>query len=463
MSTVMQAIKEEKKKGITISFELRKNKTNKKGLAPIRLIFQIKNNRKYQSTGQTIFPPCWDNKNQQAIYIDKKTAKKDHPAIDYDLFFTESEAIEFNRMLLQKIEATKNITDRFILDKTQFNVGMVIIELNANIKPITKKVEPNNLVFDYIDKYIEDNKATREAGSLTVYKSLKKHLDAYQKHAKKKVTFDKIDYSFFQSFQNYLIGCTETLKSTGETVPLFNNTTIAKQLSTLKTFLNYAAREGIEVSDKYKGFKISKEKLEVIALTNEEFEALYYLDLSNNSRLAKVRDNFCFSATTGLRYSDLKQLSRTHIKENEIILTTIKTNRELHVPLTPFSRAILEKYKAKRKPLPMMTNQRLNVYLKELCQLAGINEEIEIVRYRGVKRDAITYKKYEKIGFHCGRKTFASLSLEKGMSTQQVMAIGGWEDYKSFARYVTVTNKLKIVAMGKAWGGEIKESNLKAV
>ena len=110
-----------------------------------------------------------------------------------------------------------------------------------------------------------------------------------------------------------------------------------------------------------------------------------------------------------------------------------------------------------------MTNQRLNIYLKELCEIAGINEAIEIVRYRGVKREAITYKKYEKIGVHCGRKTFATLSLEKGMSAQQVMAIGGWEDYKSFARYVNVTNKLKAVAMTKAWGGELKESKLKAV
>ncbi|MFZ4058948.1 MAG: phage integrase SAM-like domain-containing protein [Ferruginibacter sp.] len=463
MSIVKQAINAEKKKGITISFELRKNKTNKKGLAPIRLIFQIRQQRKFHSIGQSILPQCWDNEKQEAIYIDKKTAKKTHPAIDYDLFFLESEVIEFNRTLFDKIQATKKITDRFILDKVAFTAEMVIFKLNGELKPTTKKAEPTNLLFDYIDKYIKDNKATRQAGSLTVYRSMKNHLLAYQNETKKKVTFDKIDYSFFQSFQNFLIGRTKEIKSTGATVPMLNNTTIAKQLSTIKTFLNYAAREGIEVSDKYKGFKISKEKLEVIALTNDEFENLYYLDLSNNERLAKVRDIFCFSCCTGFRYSDLKQLSRTHIKDEEIILTTIKTNMELNVPLTPLSKAILAKYKAKRKPLPMITNQRLNLYLKELCQLAGINDEIEIVRYRGVKRDAIIYKKYEKIGVHCGRKTFATLSLEKGMSTQQVMAIGGWEDYKSFARYVHVTNKLKSVAMAKAWGGDLKEPKLKAV
>ena len=98
-------------------------------------------------------------------------------------------------------------------------------------------------------------------------------------------------------------------------MPMLNNTTIAKQLSTVKTFLNYAKKQGVIVSDKYKDFKIKRDELEVIALTNEEFETLFYYNLSKNRKLAQVRDIFCFACATGLRYSDLEQLKRTHIKE----------------------------------------------------------------------------------------------------------------------------------------------------
>jgi len=129
------------------------------------------------------------------------------------------------------------------------------------------------------------------------------------------------------------------------------------------------------------------------------------------------------------------------------------------------------------KPLPVISNQKLNQYLKGwqekgkdgilkhnkgLCEIAGINESIEIVRYRGTQREAIVYPKYELIGVHTGRKTFATLSLEKGMSSEEVMAITGHKDYKSFKRYVKITEQRKKVVMIKAWGAP-KENKLKAI
>lgn len=462
MSTIKQAINAEKAKGVTIRFELRNEKTDKDGKAPIRLVFQIRGQRKYYNTGQSLLPQSWDTINQQAVFIDKKTAKKLYPVINYELFLTETQAKEFNDNLNDVIKATKEVTDRFILDRVIFSAEMVIGKLKENKTFTTKKTAPTNMLFDFIDKYIQDHATTREPGSLSVYKAMKNHLQTYQLQTKKKVTFDKINYSFFLSFQNFLIGCTKIVTG-GKEIPMLNNTTIQKQLSTLKTFLNYAKMQGIAIPDGYKNFKITKDKLEVIALTNEEFESLFYLDLSNNKKLAQVRDIFCFACTTGLRYSDMKQLKQEHIKEDEINLRVIKTDQILTVPLTPYSKAILTKYEAQQRPLPMISNQKLNDYLKELCQLAGINEPIEIVRSYGIKRQAITYPKYELIGVHTGRKTFVTLSLERGMSAEQVMAISGHKDYQSFKRYVNVTNKLKKVVMLKAWGGELSSIKLKVI
>lgn len=461
MDTSKKATPAEKKKRGTIRFELRTEKKGKDGKAPVRLIYQVRGQRKYYNTGEKLLPESWDPKNQQATYIDRKTAKKQHPAISYDLLLTDSEALTLNSNLQDLKKLIESIEQRFEMDKMVYSAEMVINRLNELEKPKTKKEAPSNILFDFIDRYIQEHSKTREPGSLTVYRSLKNHLEAYQQETKKKVSFDSIDYSFFQSFQNFLIGRTKLIK--GKPLPMLNNTTIAKQLSTVKTFLNYAKKQGVTVSDKYKDFKIKKDELEVIALTNEEFETLFYFDLSNNKKLAQVRDIFCFACATGLRYSDLDQLKRTHIKQDEIRLTVKKTKEKLTVPLTPYSIAILAKYEDHHRPLPMISNQKLNDYVKELCQLAGITEQIEIVRFRGIKREAITYPKYELIGVHTGRKTFATVSLEKGMSAEEVMAITGHKDYKSFQRYVKVTEQRKKTVMLKAWGGELSAVKLKAI
>src|SRR5690606_42061571 len=79
----------------------------------------------------------------------------------------------------------------------------------------------------------------------------KKHLKNYQTKTRTKISFDKIDYNFMQAFQIFLIGWEEVNEKTGF-VKTLNNITIAKQLSTLKTFLGYARRQGIKVTEGYK-------------------------------------------------------------------------------------------------------------------------------------------------------------------------------------------------------------------
>lgn len=450
----------------TIRFELRTEKKDKEGKAPVRLIYQVSGQRKYHNTGQKSFSQTWDSVNQQVIYLDKKAAKKLVPEIKYDLLPTSKEAEEINGKLKDLIRDIQAIEKRFELDKVAYSAEMVIAWLAETKAPTTKKAATSKVLFDFIDNYIAENKATREASSLAVYKTLKRHLQDFERYSKKQVTFDAIDYSFFLSFQNFLItGAGTTIDKKGQIVPRtpLNNTTTAKQLSTVKTFLSYARAKGITVSDRYKDFKIKKQTSEVIALTNEEFETLFYFDLTGNKRLSQVRDIFCFACTTGLRYSDMNQLKREHIKEDEIKLTIKKTKEILSIPLTPYSKAILAKYESLHKPLPMISNQRLNEYLKELCQKAGIKEPVEIVRFRGAKREANIYPKCELIGVHTGRKTFATLSLERGMSAEEVMTITGHKDYQSFKRYVKITEQRKKVVMLKAWGEKLSEVQLKAI
>lgn len=448
----------------TIRLHLRSDKKNTEGQDPIELIYQVSGQRKYFSPGKSIQPIYWDQENQVAIYIDPKKVRKEAPELPKEKYLSAKEIEGINNDLRQFKTDIQNIEQLFTLKKVVFSASMVIEQLKQDKGSITKKEALSSAIFDFMDEYITSHSSTRAKSSLGVYKALRTHLAAYQQHTKKKVTFENIDYQFFESFKNFLLEHRN-----------LNNTTVAKQLSTVKTFLNYAKARGITVSERYKDFQIKRDTLEVIALTFEEFELLYKMDLTNNKRLDQVRDVFCFSCVTGLRYSDLDLLRWEHIKEDEIRFTVKKTKDLLTIPLNQYSIAILNKYKGMERPLPVISNQKTNQYLKGwndldnkgkikkhnpgLCELAGINESVEIVRHKGVKRIAIVYPKYELIGVHTGRRTFATLCLEKGMSAEEVMSITGHKDYKSFKRYVKVTENRKKLVMVKAWGGASKQEN----
>ncbi|MCO6497251.1 MAG: site-specific integrase [Chitinophagaceae bacterium] len=432
----------------TIKKELRRDKTDKEGKAPIRIIYQISGQRVYFSTGQKVKPEHWDNETQQAIYLKKG-----------DLL--ASEAKEVNDNLGDLIRKIERIEKKFELDGVVYSPDMVKEAFTEKQKPKTKRDASSKELHSFIEKYLQENKHIRVPGSLSVYRQLGRHLAAYEKKHKTTVSFESIDTNFFKSFQNFLVGLTIKRKD-GTVARRLNNVTIAKQLSTLKTFLSYARQSGIAINDSYKNFTVKRENdLEVIALTQDEFNTLWKMDLSGNKRLDQVRDCFIFSCVSGFRYSDLAVLRWEHIKHDNIEITQVKTGHKIVVPVNVYSQNILEKYKDQPRPLPIISNQKSNLYLAELCKLAGLDEPVSIIRKYGAERVETIYKKYELIRMHCGRKTFATLSLKKGMTAEQVMKIGGWKDYRSFARYVNLTRQDSQEAMIAVWGAP--KSNLKAV
>ncbi len=274
----------------TIRFELRKEKKDKEGHAPVRVIYQVQGQRKYHSTGIKIHPDYWDEKSQQAKYVKKG-------------LLLELDVKKINNELSDTKRAIEKLEDKHKANGTTYSPEIILNELKAKDKPVQKKDNSSKELYAFIDRYIKDHLEIRVKGSLSVYKSLKSHLEGYEKKVGKTVTFDKIDYAFFQGFRNYLIG-----------LGTINNVTIAKQLSTLKTFLNYAVANDIEVNSRYHAYKVKREKIEdVIALTQEEFDILWNMDLSKRPAWEQVRDVFMFSCVTGYRYSDLKQLKWGYI------------------------------------------------------------------------------------------------------------------------------------------------------
>jgi integrase len=409
------------------------------------LIFQISGQRKKVFTENKLHPVNWEIDKQLASFIALKEAKKS-PLVsginDLDaVLLLNSEVTELNHKLTNIRQQIADIEKRFQLDKFVYSVDDVIQRYKENTLDKTQRIVTKLSLLDFFDTYINDHLAVRSAGTLITYKALQVDIKNYELANKEKVYFETIGYSFFQKFQSYLI-------NKGD----INNLTIGKKLSSLKTVLEYARKCGVKIDQGYRDFTIRRQKLEVIALSQDEFDRLLNKDFSKNKKLEKVRDIFCFSCTTGLRISDLMQLKREHIKSDEINITVKKTGSELTIPLNKISSQIISKYKDLASPLPKISNQKLNEYIKEACRLADITEAIEIVRFRGKIRESNILPKYKLIHIHTGRKTFVTLSLEKGMSAEEVMAITGHTDYKSFKRYVDVTKKRSKVVMVKAWG-----------
>lgn len=436
-------------------FTNRTDKVSKDGKAPIYMFYTLSNVRLRYSTDQRIYPEYWNKEERKAVYLKQADAKKLLPNLSVNQLLTNSEIDKINESLALISSRVKAIEDKFLIMETAFSSKMVIEELKRldflKLSKGIKVEERSGLVFEFMDQYINDHLDTREPGSLTVYKSVKNHLNAFENATGNKVSFEAIDYNFFQRFQTFLIN-RKKIDKEGNQSPILNNTTIAKALSTLKTFLGYARKQGIKVNDSYRDYTIKREKLEVIALDQSELDNILQLDLSEHKRLERARDLFCFSCTTGLRYSDVAQLKHEHICDNIITLTVKKTKTELTIPLNSISSSILRKYNGQHRPLPMISNQGLNKSIKDLCEKAGIDTPIEIVRFSGKKRIVNTSPKYQLVHFHTGRKTFITLSLEKGMSAEEVMEISGHSDYRSFKRYVRVTEKRKKLVMVKAWG-----------
>jgi len=295
--------------------------------------------------------------------------------------------------------------------------------------------------FELIDAYIKNSEHQRTRGTRGVYRSTRKHLLAFQKKKRKKLSFEGMNREFYDAFCRFLV----------QDMDLTLNT-MGKHIKTLKAFLHYAVDCGIEVNPAFRKFKVLREEPEIIYLTQAELDQLSALELTK-TRLKHCRDVFLFACYTGLRFSDLARLKPEHILGNHIQFQTQKTKDRLRIPLLPQAQAILERYKGKYlNALPVISNQKTNDYVKELAQLAGIDTMVETTRTVGNKQYTQAFPKHALVSTHTARRTFITLSLEKGMRPEVVMQITGHKNYKTLMRYVRIVETVKEEELMKAWG-----------
>lgn len=310
-------------------------------------------------------------------------------------------------------------------------------------KKVVTEVEIEKSLFDIFDLFVQEESRVNLWTNTTSakMKTFRKHLKTFDP----KLDFKSIDEEKLLKYQYFL----------QEKLELQNSTTL-KNFSFLRWFLNWAAKKGYNSNMTFQHFrpKLKTVQKKIIFLTQEELKVVKNLKIPVKKKyLDRVRDVFLFQCFTGLRYSDVENLKRSDIRENFIEIITVKTSDSLVIELNDHSKALLNKYKHEQfdnhKALPVISNQRMNEYLRELMELAKIDEPVRETYYKGNQRYDEVFPKYALMSSHAGRRTFICNALSLGIPPQVVMKWTGHSDYSAMKPYIAIADQTKINAMEK--------------
>ncbi len=401
---------------------------------PIRMRVNFASKRIEFTTGYRIDAAKWDADKQR---VKNGCSNK-----------LKQSASEINASLLEYYTEIQSIFKRFEVEDVMPTPEQIKEAFNALHKPVSEEPKPKKEAlpcdfFQVFDDFVEDCGRQNDWTDSTYEKfaAVKNHLTSFREG----LTFEFFDERGLNDYVGYLRDVKE-----------MRNTTIGKQLSFLKWFLRWAFKKGVHQNNAYDSYKpkLKSTQKKIIFLTWDELNRLREFKIpSNKQALERVRDVFLFQCFTGLRYSDVFNLRRSDIKDDHIEVTTVKTSDSLIIELNNHSKAILDKYKdvafEDDKVLPVITNQKMNDYLKELAEMAGIDEPIRQTYYKGNERIDEVTPKYALLGTHAGRRTFICNALALGIPPQVVMKWTGHSDYKAMKPYIDIADDIKANAMSK--------------
>ena len=401
---------------------------------PIRMRVNFASKRIEFTTGYRIDAAKWDSDKQRVRNGCTNKLKQSASEINASLlgYYTEVQEI-FRKFEVEEIVPTPEQI------KEAFNALHNPIE----IEEVPPRKSTPNAFYKVFDEFVRDCGRQNDWTDSTYEKfaAVKIHLMNFRTE----LTFDFFDEKGLNDYVTYLRDIKE-----------MRNSTIGKQLSFLKWFLRWAFKKGLHQNNAYDSYKpkLKSAQKKIIFLTWEELNKLREFEIpAAKQALDRVRDVFLFQCFTGLRYSDVFNLRRSDIKGDHIEVTTVKTSDSLIIELNKHSKAILDKYKdvafEDDKVLPVITNQKMNDYLKELAELAGIDEPVRQTYYRGNERIDEVTPKYALLGTHAGRRTFICNALVLGIPPQVVMKWTGHSDYKAMKPYIDIAGDIKANAMSK--------------
>ncbi|WP_340203262.1 site-specific integrase [Ascidiimonas sp. W6] len=385
-------------------FYIRQNKPDKLGRCLIYLRITIDGERAEMSTKRKIKSSQWNSRSGKA----KAT---NNVGIDINRYLNELEVKAF-RVYEQLKDEGAFFTPESIRDELDGR--------KAQLKMISVLYESHNQeIFELVqrEEYSE--------GAYWRHCRTAKHLKAFmqKEYGFEDMPIKQVDLYFIKRFEHFL---KTSIKAT--------QNTITKYIVNFKKIVRIAYANDWIAKDPFFNWKANWKAVERQALT--ELELQHLIDKTFEiERLDNVKDIFLFCCFTGLSYADVKKLSSDHIVmdiNNHKWIKTIrtKTKTRSNIPLLPHAEAILYKYDYNKNSsknkllLPVISNQKLNAYLKEIAIICRINK---------------------KLTFHLSRHTFATtVTLANGVPIESVSKMLGHQSLKTTQIYAKVIDtKLK--------------------
>ncbi|MGQ8335818.1 phage integrase SAM-like domain-containing protein [Sunxiuqinia sp. A32] len=309
--------------------------------------------------------------------------------------------------------------------------GWLYNVVDKYLHPFKYVQQDSQTMFKWIESWID--KSDNGYRTIRAYHSTLKNLKEFNPN----LEWNDLDLDFYADFLKYLA-------SNG-----YSKNTIASRIKNLKVFCNAASQRKIHDNISFKSFKKQSEESFNIYLDEEELKAIHKLDLSKKPYLDRVRDIFLVGCWTGCRFSDLDKVTRSNIEGDYLKIEQKKTEKRVTIPLHPVVVSILEKYEGEMPQ--MISNQKFNDYIKDVCSLAKLKSKVTKSITKGGKRKSETYKKWEMVSSHTARRSFATNLYKSGFPSLSIMAITGHKTEKAFYSYIKVKEEEHAEMLMKHW------------
>jgi len=377
-------------------FYLRSNYVNKEGKTPVMLRIYLNNERlSIGSTGIAVQQSQWDREKER---LKGRTTEVLSTNLELDNIQSGLQTI-FKKVEMTDEVSLERIKSEYLGKKEDVDTLMSLF--NKHNSDVARQVG-----------------VSVGAATLQKYNVCKKHFSNFlrDKYGRSDIRLSELGYIVIHDFDIYL-----------RTVVGQNPNTATRMMKTFKTITILGRKLGVLHHDPFLNIRFHMEPVNRGFLTDEEILKIANKDFGIG-RLELVRDVFVFSCFTGLAYIDVYNLTPENIVtlngKQWIMTKRQKTSVETNVLLLDIPKSIIAKYSGKTyrdgKLFPMLTNQKLNSYLKEIADICGIKKNLT---------------------FHLARHTFATISLSKGVPIESVSKMLGHTNIKTTQIYARITNK----------------------
>lgn len=279
-------------------------------------------------------------------------------------------------------------------------------------------------------------------GTIKNMRNLLNHLRDFEKFGRRAIEFDTIDMNFYYGFTDYMTK-----------VKKVNINSIGKLITQIKVVMREALELGFTTNTifTHRKFRSASAETDAVYLNDKEIEEIYAFDFSDHVKLERVRDLFIIGCYTGLRFSDLSQLSVDRIDDDIIEVRQVKTGDRVYIPLQPEVKTIMNRYDGQFPEA--ISNQKFNEYLKDVCEKCPLlQKNVSLKTFVAGKREIITHPKYFFVKSHTARRSFATNEYMKGeLTIGEIRAITGHKTDKSFYKYIRVTPRENAENVAAKW------------